>query len=664
MPSHICAVLVAAVALLAQPLIGGALGVSPVQKVLQLIEDMEGKVQRDQAAASKAYETSALFCDDEVVKKGYAIKDSKSNIDSLSATVEDEEAKVTQYGSKIEEVTTQIGATDGELSKAVSLRDTEHKDFQVVEGELVTTVTQLSGAHKNLKETLGGAASLVQVTPDAKRALDASLKALESLVDASFVTHAQRSKVQAFLQARANAEDDLSLTSSLRGSGGSDAILETLTEMTDKAEATLSDTRKQEMEGSHAFSMLKNGMDNELNNFNQQLAETTHARQVSTQARAQAGKDLATTTAGLKDDSHYVQDLKHECMMKSQEWEVMHRDSVAELTALGSAKAILSKKFGVLLQSRTDQRLTLQLANNDDAKTRALRAIQQLGKRLHSTALVSLAYRAAADPFAKVRSMVEDMIAKLMQEAAEEATKKAFCDEEMSKSKATKADKESKIANLDARIAKAESAIAQLTDGISTLSKEIADTNAAVADATAIREKEKAQFTVSEKDFAESEQACGAALEVLREYYEGGALFQVDSKISSKTMLKGNDGSGIVGVLELAESDFAKNLADVRAAETTAVDDYNKLMEDSKMNLAVKEVELKGKQSEVNSVKVGLADSSSDKAGLSTELDAVLQYLDELKPQCETKVESYAERKAAREAEIEGLKEALTILGA
>jgi chromosome segregation ATPase len=308
--------------------------------------------------------------------------------------------------------------------------------------------------------------------------------------------------------------------------------------------------------------------------------------------------------------------------------------------------------------------LTLRAASSDDAKTRALRAIQQLGKRFHSTALVSLAYRAAADPFAKVRGMVEDMIAKLMQDAAEEADKKAFCDEEMSKSKATQADKEGKIAKLDARIEKAESAIAELTQGITVLSKEIAETNAAVAESTAIREREKSEFMVAEKDFSESEQACAAALQVLREYYEGGSLVQVGLKVATKTSSEGNDGSGIVGVLELAESDFAQNLAEARAAEKLAVDEYDQLMQDSKMNLAVKETELKGKQSEVKSVKVGLSDSSSDKASVSTELDAVLQYLDELKPQCETKVPSYAERKAAREAEIEGLKEALTILGA
>ena len=52
--------------------------------------------------------------------------------------------------------------------------------------------------------------------------------------------------------------------------------------------------------------------------------------------------------------------------------------------------------------------------------------------------LVALAYRASADPFVKVRSMVEEMIAKLLADAAKEATQKAFCDEELGTSKTSK----------------------------------------------------------------------------------------------------------------------------------------------------------------------------------------------------------------------------------
>merc|ERR550537_1945971 len=163
-------------------------------------------------------------------------------------------------------------------------------------------------------------------------------------------------------------------------------------------------------------------------------------------------------------------------------------------------------------------------------KARALRSIEQLGRRLHKTALIALAYRAAEDPFGKIRGMIEDMIAKLLQEAAEEATQKAFCDKEIGESMASKADKEGKLSKVNARLEKAESSMATLTEEVTKLSKEVAENDAAMAKATDIRQKEKASFMAVEKDLSESQEACAAATEVLREYYEGASLVQVGSK--------------------------------------------------------------------------------------------------------------------------------------
>merc|ERR1719355_500135 len=303
------------------------------------------------------------------------------------------------------------------------------------------------------------------------------------------------------------------------------------------------------------------------------------------------------------------------------------------------------------------------MVQDEDPKSRALRSIEQLGRKLHSTALVSLAYRAASDPFGKVRSMIEDMIAKLLQEAAEEATQKAFCDKEIGESKASKDEKQGKLDKVNSRLEKAESTIASLTDQITTLSKEVADSDAALAEATALRTKEKATFTALEKDLSESEEACAAATEVLREYYEGASFIQTGQKAKSQADEQG-DGSGILGVLEVAESDFATGLAEARTVESQSQEEYDKLAQDSKMLKTTKELEIKGKQSEVKSLKVTVTDLSSDKDALTGELDAVLAYLDKLKPQCEVKVPSYAERKAAREQEIEGLKNALEVLAA
>ena len=95
------------------------------------------------------------------------------------------------------------------------------------------------------------------------------------------------------------------------------------------------------------------------------------------------------------------------------------KDYTAELTAIWKAKAILLKKFALEQASVKVQDLAEAWVNDEDPKSRALQSIEQLGRKLHITASVSLAYREASDPFGKVRSMIEDMIAKLLQEAVE-----------------------------------------------------------------------------------------------------------------------------------------------------------------------------------------------------------------------------------------------------
>merc|ERR1719161_1681854 len=149
------------------------------------------------------------------------------------------------------------------------------------------------------------------------------------------------------------------------------------------------------------------------------MSESTQKSASSAQELAEAEKDLAMESKGLSEDTTYLRELKRDCQTRASEFEVEARDNKAELTALSKAKAILQKKFAASFV-QTGAKVTVKARDDadaaDEAKARALRSIEQLGRRLHSTALVALAYRAAADPFGKIRGMIEDMIAKLLQE--------------------------------------------------------------------------------------------------------------------------------------------------------------------------------------------------------------------------------------------------------
>merc|ERR1740127_398280 len=84
--------------------------------------------------------------------------------------------------------------------------------------------------------------------------------------------------------------------------------------------------------------------------------------------------------------------------------------------------------------------------------------MKQLAKKFHSGAFAQLASRVAAevkygdDPFAKVKGLINTMIAKLEDEAKAAATEKAWCDEQMSKTETKKSELDDDVAKLTTKI--------------------------------------------------------------------------------------------------------------------------------------------------------------------------------------------------------------------
>merc|ERR1719201_1150974 len=244
------------------------------------------------------------------------------------------------------------------------------------------------------------------------------------------------------------------------------------------------------------------------------------------------------------------------------------------------------------------------------------------------------------------------MIAKLTKEAAEEADQKSFCDEEIGESKAKQADLSGKLDKTAARIAKADAGVAKLTEEIKTLEAEVAEIDAGQAEATKLRAESNAEYLKASKDFKDSAAAVAKAIGVLSDYYTPATFVQLSSKEAPEFGgAKGEVGSTTISILEVAESDFTTMLAEAEADESSQAEAYEKLSQDNTVTKATKAADAKGKTNEVKQLEVALDNYKENKATTSEELDAVLMYLDKLKPQCESKVMSYGERKAKREQE-------------
>merc|ERR550514_42458 len=124
----------------------------------------------------------------------------------------------------------------------------------------------------------------------------------------------------------------------------------------------------------------------------------------------------------------------------------------------------------------------------------------------------------------------------------------------------------------------------------------------------------------------------------------------------------GGAGGSIISILEVVESDFAKNLATEETQEADAAAEYEKTTQENKITKTLKEQDVKYKTQEFKGLDKDISEISSDRETSNTELAAVLEYDTQIKERCIAKPETYEERKKRREAEVAGLKEALAIL--
>merc|ERR1719453_796693 len=281
---------------------------------------------------------------------------------------------------------------------------------------------------------------------------------------------------------------------------------------------------------------------------------------------------------------------------------------------------------------------------------------------MNSRVLSLLAVKVSADPFKKVTKMIKDMIAKLIEEANEEAEHKGFCDTELGSNKATRDTKTEESDTLKATIEELSADIAKLASEIAELSDAIAALDAAITKATEIRADEKTKNTQTIADAKAGKEAVQRAISVLKTFYEKAGKATAFVQQPYDKPYTGMEGGGIMGMLEVCESDFARLESDTTTGEAQNQKTYDEFMADSTEDKTAKETSMKDKSNTKTSKESALAEAKKDLAGVQDELSAALAYYEKLKPSCVDAGESYEERVARRKEEIESLKEALKIL--
>jgi len=318
-------------------------------------------------------------------------------------------------------------------------------------------------------------------------------------------------------------------------------------------------------------------------------------------------------------------------------------------------------------------------------------------------------------PVSKVITLLKDMLKQLQKEAEEDEDiyDKIACWCETNDKEKTKAikDAEEKIDILTSKIEEMTARSAQLATEIKNLEKEIAKHQDSLDKATAIREKELAEFNAEEKDLLESIAALKAAITVLSKHH-GGSLLQVqesqlqESKLVSVAATLGHElqkhgellrgvlthkqqrevaafvqapsdyfdasptfkqsyapqSGQIFGILKQMKETFENNLSESQKAEMAAQKAYEELKAALEAQIAAAQ-DLKDKKTqELADTDLKLAQAKEDIEDTRAKLSADEQFLMMLKEKCQMTDQEWEERQKTRQLEMEAVSKALAIL--
>merc|ERR1712193_66130 len=540
------------------------------------------------------------FCDDTTVEKQRAIKEANEMIEILQADIQKYEADAAQLAKEIAKHDEDISTWEGDFKAASKVREIEHTDYVATHKDYTESIDALDE----------GIATLKKQAHDVKQAAASLMQ-----ISASNIIPAESKKViDAFL---AQDPDDENLAVAAPEANAyefqAQGIVDMLTKLAGKFEDERTDLEKEETNARHAFEMLSQDLKAQIGQATSARTEKSEAKAKALQSAADAKGDLQDTTTTRDDDSKYLADLTATCEQKSSDFAARQQLRAEEIAAVEKAIEILSsgavsgaseKHLPQLIQ-KSSSLAQLRSVSQNPNQLRVAAYLREQGSRINSRVLSALAMRVADDPFKKVKKMIKDLIVKLMEEANEEAEHKGWC---------------------------------------------VAELDAAVATATSVREEEKAKNTVTIKDSQDAQAAVATSFvqqpEVFDEPYKG----------------MGSENGGVVGMIEVIQSDFARLESETSAAEAEAQKQYDEFMGDSSVDKAQKTKDIEHKSGKKQNHEQALQEAKTDLDGTQKELDAALAYYEKLKPSCVDAGESYEDRVARRKEEIESLQEALRIL--
>jgi len=477
----------------------------------------------------------------------------------------------------------------------------------------------------------------------------------------------------------------------------SNDIIATLQALRKDFVANLKDLDMTEIENKGISDKKKLGMINDKKFAEKdKMEKETLVEEKTEKLNDEKGQKTAEEKAKQADDD-FLTELQDQCEKKAKQWDQRSKTRAAELTALSEATETLEsgvkdaykankKLAGVEISAKVTKAKALTLIQESSAGRaqvavqRAVQILDDASSQLKSSTLIAFAAKVVLqkDNFVKVRGLIKDLIQKLKDEALAEADQKKACDGDMDKALASRDDQQLEVEKSATTVSEKTAKVAQLKEDIVTLGQDVADLSKALNEATELRADEKVTNEQTIAEAIEGKAAVEKAKEILTTFYDANAFLQKkapedrdgntvkdlapETSFSDDYKGKQESSKGIIGLLEVIQSDFERTIESTKTAESDAQTNFEDFEKTTKDDIKAKGDESKTKEKSQKDAEEAITTAKEDRDIAERKHSSSLKELEKLKAMCVEGEETYAERKKKREQEIEALKTALKTL--
>mmetsp|Transcript_43608 Transcript_43608/g.99611 ORF Transcript_43608/g.99611 Transcript_43608/m.99611 type:complete len:497 (+) Transcript_43608:77-1567(+) len=458
-----------------------AQGVTPTQKVIQLLQDMMAKGKEEMRAEEVKFSAFVQWCDNTKASKSEAIQREADAIASLESEVDKLQADCAQLSRQISSLDEAVEQHKTDAKAATEVRGKEAADFQATYQDYTETLDSLDGAIATMKSGTVDGFNFLQLSRSKIMPADVMR------VIASFAQSGDEVAEAAAPEAHYNSH-----------LGG---IIDMLKELKAKFKSERTELEKEELTRKHEFEMMTSALHDEAVNDSKTSGRKTATRAKKEKRIAEAGGELAEEQDDMSADKKYLADLEAECAAKTSDFDSRQQLRTEELAAIGKAVDILDsdsvsqaaeQHLPGMLQKGTAF-LSLRASAKAPTMDKVAAYLQEAAERTGSQELQTAANSAESAPFEKVKKMITEMIVKLKEEANEEAEHSAWCDTELTTNKQTRSDKSSEIEELNSDIEGLQASNSKLSIEVSELQVDIQNLESERSRASEDRTAEKAK---------------------------------------------------------------------------------------------------------------------------------------------------------------------------